>query len=163
MLSLDMPLYVITAERRGRFHNLSRLTRGLTRGVCRMLTETGFGPITEFRLPNRRRADVMGLGSGSEFVIVEVKSSVADFRSDTKWPDYLPYCDRFYFAVAEGFPIHILPDDCGILVADSYGAAIRREAPEQPITAIRRQRQLLRFALTASERLNRLSDPRQHG
>ena len=33
----------------------------------------------------------------------------------------------------------------------------------KPITAIRRQRQLLRFALTASERLNRLSDPRQHG
>ena len=81
MLSLDMPLYVITAKRRGRFDNLSLLTRGLTRGVCRMLTETGFGPITEFRLPNRRRADVMGLGSGSEFVIVEVKSSVADFRS----------------------------------------------------------------------------------
>ncbi len=82
MLPLHMPLSDITAERRGRFDNSSPLTRGLTRGVCRMLTETGFGPITEFRLPNRRRADVMGLGNGSEFVIVEVKSCVADFRSD---------------------------------------------------------------------------------
>jgi hypothetical protein len=160
MLPLHMPLSAITAERRGRFDNISPLTRGLTRGVCRMLTETGFGPITEFRLPNRRRVDVMGLGSGSEFIIVEVKSSVADFRSDAKWPDYRPYCDRFYFAVPESFPIHILPDDCGIMIADSYGAAIRREAPEQPITTIRRRRQLLRFALTASERLNHLRDPR---
>lgn len=160
MLPLRMPLSAITAERRGRFDISTPLTRGVTRGVCRMLTEIGFGPITEFRLPNRRRADVMGLGSGSEFIIVEVKTSVADFRGDAKWPDYLPYCDQFYFAVPESFPIHILPDDCGIMVADSYGAAIRREAPEHPITTIRRRRQLLRFALTASERLNRLSDPR---
>jgi hypothetical protein len=160
MLPLRVPLSAITGERRGRFDNSSPLTRGLTRGVCRMLAEEGFGPITEFRLPNRRRVDVMGLGSGSEFVIVEVKSSVSDFRSDAKWPDYLPYCDRFYFAVPESFPIHILPADCGIMVADSYNAAIRREAPEQPIGTLRRRRQLLRFALTASERLNRLSDPR---
>ena len=98
MLPLHMPLSAITAERNGRFDNSSPLTRGLTRGVCRLLTETGFGPITEFRLPNRRRADVMGLGSGSEFVIVEVKSSFAD------WPGakpngriICPSCDRILF------------------------------------------------------------------
>ena len=160
MLPLQMPLSAITAERRGRFDNSSPLTRGLTRGVCRMLTDTGFGPLTEFRLPNRRRADVVGLGSGNEFIIVEVKSTAADFRSDTKWPEYLPYCDRFYFAVPENFPIKILPDDHGLIIADSFGAAIRREAPENPISTLRRRRQLLRFALTASERLNRLRDPR---
>lgn len=160
MLPFKMPLSAITAERRGRFDNSSPLTRGLTRGVCRLLTETGFGPITEFRLPNSRRVDIMGLGSGSEFIIIEVKSSVADFRSDNKWPDYLPYCDRFYFAVPENFPIHILPGECGIMIADSYGAAIQRESPERPLSTLRRRRQLLRFALTASERLNRMSDPR---
>src|SRR5690606_26861043 len=74
LLPLRMPLSAITAERRGRFDNSSPLTRSLTRGVCRMLTEAGFGPITEFRLPNRRRADVIALGAGSEFLIVEVKS-----------------------------------------------------------------------------------------
>ena len=79
MLPLHLSLSDITAERRSRFDNSSPLTRGLTRGVCRLLTEIGFGPITEFRLPNRRRADIIGLGSGNEFVIVEVKSSVADF------------------------------------------------------------------------------------
>lgn len=159
MLPLHMPLSAITTEPRGSFGKSGLLARGLTRGVCRWLTETGIGPITEFRLPNRRRVDVMGLGSGSEFIIIEIKSSVADFRSDNKWPDYLPYGDRFYFAVPDSFPIHILPDNCGIMVADSYGAVIRREAPEQPISTIRRRRLLLRFALTASERLNHLSDP----
>lgn len=160
MLPLRMPLSAVTAERRSRFDNSSPLTRSLTRGVCRMLTEEGYGPITEFRLPNRRRVDIMGLGSGSEFLIVEVKSTVSDFRNDAKWPEYLPYCDRFYFAVPENFPTDILPPDCGLIVADSYGAAIRREAPEHPITTLRRRRQLLRFALTASERLHRISDPR---
>lgn len=160
MLPLHMPLSAITAERRGRFDNSSPLTRSLTRGVCRMLTETGFGPITEFRLPNRRRADVMALGAGSEFLIVEVKSSVADFRGDDKWPEYLPWCDRFYFAVPETFPVGLLPEDCGVILADSHGAAIRREAPERPVGTLRRRRQLLRFALTASERLHRFSDPR---
>ena len=155
-----MPLSAVTAEGRGRFDNSSPLTRSLTRGVCRMLTETGFGPITEFRLPNHRRADVIALGAGAEFLIVEIKSTVADFRGDGKWPEYLPYCDRFYFAVPETFPLDILPDDCGLMIADSYGAAIRREAPERPITTLRRRRQLLRFALTASERLHRVSDPR---
>ena len=160
MLPLKMSLSEVTAERRHRFDNSSPFTRSLTRGVCRMLTEEGYGPITEFRLPNRRRVDVIGLGSGAEFLIVEVKSSVADFRSDTKWQEYLPYCDRFYFAVPEKFPPHILPEECGYMVADSYGAVIRREAPEHPVSTIRRRRQMLRFALTASERLNRMSDPR---
>ncbi len=160
MLPFKMPLSAVTAERRRRFDNSSPFTRSLTRGVCRMLTEEGYGPITEFRLPNRRRVDVIGLGSGSEFLIVEVKSSVADFRADAKWHEYLPYCDRFYFAVPENFPVHLLPEECGFMVADSYGAAIRREAPEHPISTLRRRRQLLRFALTASERLQRATDPR---
>ena len=160
MLPLRMPLSAIAAERRSCFDNSSPFTRSLTRGVCRMLAEEGYGPLTEFRLPNRRRVDVIGLGAGGEFLIVEVKSSVADFRGDSKWQEYLPYCDRFYFAVPENFPTDILPDGCGLMVADSYGAAIRREAPEHPVSAIRRRRQLLRFALTASERLNRMSDPR---
>lgn len=160
MLPLKMPLSAVTAERRGRFDNSSPFTRSLTRGVCRMLTEEGYGPITEFRLPNRRRVDVIGLDSGGDFLIIEIKSSVADFRSDAKWRDYLPYCDRFYFAVPETFPTGILPEDCGLMIADSYGAAIRREAPEHRIGTLRRRRQMLRFALTASERLNRMSDPR---
>jgi hypothetical protein len=31
--------------------------------------------------------------------IVEIKVSRADLLGDHKWPDYLDYCDRFFWAV----------------------------------------------------------------
>jgi len=154
-----LPLPLPHADRASRFYRVSPVTRRLTRGVCRLLTDLGIGPITEFRLPNNRRADVMGLDQAGRFTIVEVKSSVADFRSDAKWPEYLPWCDRFYFAVPERFPLDVVPEDCGLIVADGYGAAIRRDVAERPLHPTRRRHQMLRFALTASERLQRLHDP----
>lgn len=154
-----LPLPLPQSERASRFHPVSPVTRRLTRGVCRLLTDLGIGPITEFRLPNNRRADVMGLDQAGLFTIVEVKSSLADFRSDSKWPEYLPWCDRFFFAVPERFPLDVLPEDCGLIVADGYGAAVRREVTGRPLHPTRRRHQMLRFALTASERLQRAYDP----
>lgn len=133
--------------------------RRLRRGVGRLLADMGYGVLTEFKLAGGRRVDVIGLNDRSEFAIVEIKSSVADFRSDRKWRDYLPFCDRFYFAVAADFPRAILPEGCGIIVADGYGAAIRRPAEEAAVNAARRRRQLVRFALAASSRLHRAFDP----
>lgn len=155
-----LPIPLIGPGRGDRGRPMSPVTQGLTRGVCRLLTDLGYGPITEFRLPNSRRVDVIGLDAASRFVIVEVKSSPADFRGDSKWPDYLPWCDRFFFAVSERFPLDLIPQDCGLIVADAWGAAIRREAPELRLHPNRRRAQMLRFALTASERLQRLADPR---
>ena len=147
------------AVRRGREHG-GPVTRAVTRGVCRMLAEFGFATLTEFRLANHRRVDVMALAPGGEFVIVEVKSTVEDFRGDTKWPAYLPFCEQFYFAVPEGFPVDLLPDGCGLMVADRFVAVIRRTAPKRSLNGIRKRHQLLRFARTAGARLQALSDPR---
>jgi hypothetical protein len=135
-------------------------TDRVTRGVCRMLAESGYGTLKEFRLPSGRRVDVMGMNGDGEFVIVEVKVSVEDFRGDRKWREYLPYCDRFYFAVPEGFPDRLVPGDCGLIVADGYGGAIRRAATTMPVNGNRKRRQLVRFALAASARLQRMADPR---
>lgn len=44
----------------------------------------------------RRRVDVIGSKISGDLVIVEVKSSVADFSTDHKWTEYLPYADRVY-------------------------------------------------------------------
>ena len=44
------------------------------------------------------RADVIALCGAGKLTIVEIKSSVADFRADRKWPDYRDFCDRFFFA-----------------------------------------------------------------
>lgn len=136
-----------------------RTTDRVTRGVCRLLTESGYGTLKEFRLASGRRVDVVAMNDDGEFVIVEVKVRVEDFRADRKWREYLPYCDRFYFAVPEGFPARLVPGDCGLIVADGYGGAIRRAATTVPVNTTRKRRQLVRFALAASARLQRLADP----
>lgn len=149
----------IDSVRRQSFATVSPATRALTRGVCRLFAERGYGTVVEFPLTSGRRVDVIGLGAGGDFLIVEIKASVADFRADRKWHEYLPYCERFYFAVPESFPHDILPEDCGLVVADAFGGAIRRDSPARMVNATRKRHQLLRFALAASERLHRLCDP----
>jgi len=47
----------------------------------------------------RLRADVLALAMNGYVVIVEVKSSVADFRSDRKASQYLSYCNQGYIAL----------------------------------------------------------------
>ena len=131
----------------------------LCRGVCRALAHLGFATLAEVALANGRRADVMALGRDGELAIVEIKSSLADFRSDRKWPDYRDFCDRLYFAVPAGFPIEVIPEDCGLILADPFGAAILREAALAPLIAARRRAVLLRFALLAAGRLRRATDP----
>lgn len=132
----------------------------MARGVARLLADHGFATITEFTLKNGRRADVAGLDRRGDIVIVEVKSSVADFQGDNKWPDYLDHCDRFYFAVDEAFPNDILPDDQGLIIADKFGAEIVREAPERKrVNAARRKALTLRFGRTAAKRLQAFTDP----
>lgn len=101
--------------------------------------------------------DVIALNHSGSIAIVEVKSSLEDFRADRKWRDYQAYCDRFYFAVPANFPRQVLPEDCGLWIADAYGAVLRREAPLQPLNAARRRAQILGFAQTAAQRLTRLS------
>jgi hypothetical protein len=127
--------------------------QGIARGVLRLLQAHDFSGLQEMSLGNGRRADIVALGRDGEIRIIEIKSSVADFRSDSKWPDYQPFCDRMYFAVAEEFPQALIPADTGLIVADPYGGAIIREAPEQKLAAARRKAICLRFARLAASRL----------
>ncbi len=127
----------------------------LRRGVCRLLADMDQAVLVEFKLANGRRLDVMGLDARGRFTGVEIKSGPADFRSDGKWPEYLPFCDRFLFAVDPAFPVHLLPDGCGVMVADAWGARVVRAAPPTPIQAARRRAQTLVFGRVAARRLNR--------
>ena len=138
-------------------YNVPETTRLLTRGVRKLFEDLGFGTLTEFKLTNGRRVDVMAIDRNGEFVIVEVKSTVSDFRADRKWHEYLAFCDRFYFAVPADFPVDLMPKDCGLIVADPYAAAIRRESLTRKLNTNRKRRQLIRFALAASNRLSNLN------
>ena len=131
----------------------------VARGVSRLLLGLGWSPLCEFTLPSGRRLDVAAVSDAGDIAAVEIKVSLADFRADEKWPEYLDYCDRYYFAVPDGFPIDVLPADQGLIVADRFGAAVVREAPHAPIAAARRKSLLIRFARTAAERFARAADP----
>ncbi len=135
------------------------MTGDVARGVSRMLLDRGYSPLLEFTLPNGRRLDVAAISDAGEIVAVEIKVSLADFRADEKWREYLEYCDRYYFAVPDGFPHEVLPDAHGLIVADKFGGAIVREAQHSPIMAARRKSLLIRFGRTAAERVTRAGDP----
>lgn len=134
------------------------ITEAVTRGVGRALSDLGYGVLTEMSLATGRRADVMGIDRATRIVIVEVKSSIDDFRADQKWQEYRDWCDQLYFAVAEDFPRDVLPDDTGLMIADRFDAVIVRPAPVMPLAPVRRRTLLLRFALAASTRLWRVVD-----
>ena len=131
----------------------------LARGVCRALGALGYAALTESPLNSGRRADVIAVNGAGETVIVEIKTSTADYRSDRKWNEYLEFCDAFYFAVPTAFPLALLPTDCGLMIADHYGAEILRRPATRPMNGSRRRAQTLRLALAAMQRLGRLIDP----
>lgn len=126
--------------------------RALMRGTARLLMDLGVAAIPEFTLPCGRRADLAGLGPKGEMVIVEIKSGVADFRADLKWPEYFGWCDRFFFAVSERFPAELLPGEAGLIIADGFGGAVVRDCPVRALAPARRKALTLKFARNAAER-----------
>lgn len=131
----------------------------IQRGACRLLLDTGYRPLTEFTLASGRRADITAIGRKGEIWIVEVKSCIADFRADAKWPEYMDFCDRFFFATSPDVSRDVFPDDSGLIVADKFGAEIIQQASRDPLSAARRKAVTLRFARTAAARLHGLADP----
>lgn len=135
------------------------ITLAVCRGACRLLRQSGRTVLRELPLPDGRRADIMAITASGELTIVEVKSSIEDWRVDQKWPDYLGWCDLLYFAVPVDFPQSLIAGDVGLIVADAYGGDILRHPPRRPVAAARRKALLIDCARLASERLARLEDP----
>jgi hypothetical protein len=148
------------------FLTSSQTAADVARGVSRLLLQQGYSPILEFTLANGRRLDVAALGADGTLLGVEIKVALADLRGDTKWPDYLEFCEQFYFAIPPDFPDEHVPGGTGLIVADRYGGAIVRPAPAAPVHASRRKAVTLRFAKVAADRLAHLlelaEDPRHN-
>jgi hypothetical protein len=137
----------------------SETALAVARGVRRLLRARGFATVTELPLIDGRRADVVALNSDGALLIVEIKSSIADFRADNKWRDYAAHCDRLYFAIPDHMPADIMPPEAGLIIADRFGAEIVRDIETRAIASATRRAMTLRFALAAADRLHRLSDP----
>jgi hypothetical protein len=131
----------------------------VARGTQRLLRSLGLCCVSELPLASGRRADLVALDGAGLIWIVEIKSSIEDFRADQKWPDYRLHCDRLFFATAAHVPRDIFPLDAGLIVADSYGAELVREAPEHRLHATTRKSMMLSFAHAAASRLQALADP----
>ena len=131
----------------------------IARGTARYLHALGYCVVAELPLPSGRRADLVALGGDGEIIIIEIKSSIADFRADQKWTDYRLHCDRLFFATVVDVPCEIFPADAGLIVADAFGASIISEAPEHRLPAATRKAIMLRFAHAAASRLQALTDP----
>ncbi len=131
----------------------------IQRGTSRLLRAHGFSVVTELPLASGHRADIVALGRAGDIWIVEIKSSLADFQADGKWPAYRDYCDRLLFAVAADFPAEVLPPDTGLILADRFAAELIREAPEHRLAGARRKAMTLRFARAAALRLQAIADP----
>lgn len=135
----------------------------VARGVGRLMRARGFAIVSEVSLATGRRADIVGLGPSGDIWIVEIKSSIEDFRADNKWPDYRLSCDRLFFATHAEVPADIFPDDAGFILADRFGAEVLRDAPEHRLAGATRKAMLVRFAQTAAIRLHGLVDPEAGG
>lgn len=132
----------------------------IQRGCARLLAQMNFTPVTELTLATWRRADMIALGPKGDIIIIEIKSSLADFQADNKWEDYLEYCDRFYFAVTAEFPTEVLPADVGYIIADRFGAEVIREgAHDTRLAPARRKALTLLYARVAARRVMRFLDP----
>lgn len=134
-------------------------TAAITRGMRRHLADAGVAALSEVALDDGRRADLVAITRKGDIWIIEVKSSLEDFRTDRKWADYHAWCDRLFFAVSRDFPAELIADECGLFVADEYGASLIRDAAMDRLPAARRKAMMLRLARLGAARLFSLSDP----
>lgn len=131
----------------------------MRRVTARLCAQLGWVAIHEVPLPNGRRADLLALRPDGRFVCIEVKSGERDFVSDNKWHEYRDFCDALFFAVDSDFPLKILPNDTGLILADTQEAELLREAPWHLMPPARRRSLMQRFAMLAGLRLAALQDP----
>jgi hypothetical protein len=149
-----------SAEREAELRSMA-----VARGICRLFARNDVWCLSEMPLRNGRRADLMGIDAKGQVLIVEIKTARADLLGDAKWPDYLDFCDRFYWGVSpeldraclEG--VDFRPDCCGVIVADGYDAEIVRPAPSRPLAAARRKVEVERLARAALRRQLVALDP----
>jgi len=131
----------------------------IARGVCRHLKQYNFSCIEEFVPIKGSRVDIIAVGPKGEIWIVECKSSITDYKQDQKWEKYLPFCDRYFWAVPEDFPINVLPTKDGLIIANSYDAEIIRYGCENKVNPQKRKAIITKIARNASDRLRTFTDP----
>lgn len=162
---VDSPFQVLPDAAANERATLSSRSAAVARGICRLLARNDVWCLAEMPLRNGRRADLMGIDPKGHLIIVEIKTARADLLGDGKWPDYLEFCDRFYWGLAPELDRAVLdgpdyrPECCGVIVADEYDAEIIRPAPSHSLAPARRKLEVERLARAALRRQLVANDP----
>lgn len=128
----------------------------IQRGIITTMGESGLAFLSEFTLTTGRRADLIGIDQKGKIIIIEVKSSVADFNADHKWPEYKTFCDEFYFASHPSVPQDIFPQDEGFILSDRHGCEVIRDATSNKLAPATRKALTHRLAHASMMRLRRM-------
>ncbi|MEO0688822.1 MAG: MmcB family DNA repair protein [Pseudomonadota bacterium] len=137
----------------------------VARGISRLFARNDIWCLPEVGLKNSRRADLMGIDPKGLIIIVEIKVARGDLLGDSKWPDYLDFCDRFFWGVPPGLdrsPLETAdyhPETTGLIVADGYDGEIVRPAALTKLAPARRKAQVERLARLGMRRHTALIDP----
>ena len=158
-MSAPLSATVLSAEALPPGLSLPERSMLVRRAAARLCLQFGWAPVHEVPLPNHRRADILALRPDGGFACIEVKSGPRDFLTDNKWPEYREFSDALFFAVDDAFPLDLLPEDTGLIVAHGLEADIVRDAPEHRLPPARRRALMHRFAAVAAGRLACLDDP----
>ncbi len=142
-----------------RLPSLPEVQLQVRRAAARLCAQHAWAAVHEMPLPNGRRADILALQADGSFTCIEVKSGPRDFLADQKWPDYREFCDALCFAVDAAFPLALLPEEVGLIVAADGEAELVRAPPRHPLPPARRRALTHRFATIAACRLAALEDP----
>ena len=93
------------------------------------------------------RADVLALNMKQQLVIVEIKSSVRDFKTDIKWHKYLDYADKFYFLMEQSVldkVQHLIDDNrVGLMVPNGKSVRVAKNAKTLERLTLERRMQLI--------------------
>lgn len=98
------------------------------------------------------RADIIALSMKKQVIIVEVKSSWADFKTDTKYPNYLPYCNKLYIACPAAIAERVkaaVPKEVGVMSWPSL--RIIKSARQSPVDPETFEKLLMRMVFRRSE------------
>ena|ERR1700737_1106095 len=80
----------------------------------------------------RYRADVLAMSIRGQLVIIEVKTSVGDFKSDHKMLQYKNFCDNLYVAMTDVVydkVKHLIAPGVGVFVIDiNNGTRVRKRS-----------------------------------
>lgn len=137
-------------------------TARITSALSRYYIKKKFSIHKEFGVGYRGkyRMDVLAMNMRGHMVCIETKSCKADYTSDSKWREYLPYCNQMYIAIdkdlweefGEQIASDVRPHGVGLIVVGS-GLDFKVKAKKREVCADFALKNFIKMAWRGGESL----------